>query len=40
MLKKESNIKFIYFYTTKFHLKASYLYNYNNFQAYISANNK
>ena len=25
MLKKESNIKFIYFYTTKFHLKASCL---------------
>ena len=35
ILKKESNIKFIYFYTTKFHLKASCLYNYINFQAYL-----
>ena len=40
MLKKENNIEFIYFYTTKFHLKASCLYKYNDFQAYLSANNK
>ena len=34
MLKKENDIKFIYFYTTKLLIKASCLYKYNHFQAY------
>ena len=37
--EKGNDIKFSYFYTTKCHLKASYLYEYNHFQTYLSATN-
>ena len=41
ILKKESNIKFIYFYTTKFHLKApAYIITLTFRPINLSANNK